>query len=169
MKQKQSKPAAYFDVPSMNVQATASQFKQFRTEVADAIRAKKGTSESINPQDFAEEIASIETGGGGYNKEEALFDFFEVDLTSDLLYQDTTFNSYVYGYEQHTPWAMKVKGGGYVDIWLMSHKMPFLGHGEEPVALMFKCGKGDMETQSFLGALKPITASEFYDGDIVLY
>ena len=58
-----SKAAAYFDVPAMNQQAIASQFKEFRTEVADAIRAKKGTTELIHPQDFAEEIASIETGG----------------------------------------------------------------------------------------------------------
>lgn len=36
----------------------------FLTDVADAIREKKGTSELINPQDFASEIASIESGGG---------------------------------------------------------------------------------------------------------
>lgn len=39
----------------------------FLTDVADAIREKKGTSGPINPQDFASEIASIESGGGnGY-------------------------------------------------------------------------------------------------------
>lgn len=37
----------------------------FMTDIADAIRAKKGTSEPINAQDFSAEIASIETGGGG--------------------------------------------------------------------------------------------------------
>ena len=36
----------------------------FLTDVADAIRAKKGTSAPINPQDFSAEIASIEGGGG---------------------------------------------------------------------------------------------------------
>ena len=36
----------------------------FLVDVADAIRAKKGTTEKINPQDFANEIASIESGGG---------------------------------------------------------------------------------------------------------
>jgi hypothetical protein len=39
--------------------------KDFLTDIADTIRAKKGTSEPINPQDFSAEIASIETGGGG--------------------------------------------------------------------------------------------------------
>lgn len=34
----------------------------FLTDVADAIREKKGTSEKINPQDFSEEIRSIESG-----------------------------------------------------------------------------------------------------------
>lgn len=36
----------------------------FLTDVANAIRAKKGTSESINAQDFADEIASLEGDGG---------------------------------------------------------------------------------------------------------
>ena len=35
------------------------------TDVANAIRKKKGTSGSINAQNFASEIASIETGGDG--------------------------------------------------------------------------------------------------------
>lgn len=36
----------------------------FLTDVADAIRAKKGTTDLINPQDFSSEIALIEGGGG---------------------------------------------------------------------------------------------------------
>lgn len=59
MKNIKSKPAAYFDVPSMNVQATASQFKRFRTEVADAIREKTGSTDAINPKDFGEEIKNL--------------------------------------------------------------------------------------------------------------
>ena len=39
----------------------------FLTGVANAIRAKKGTSALINPQDFESEIASI-GGGGGLEK-----------------------------------------------------------------------------------------------------
>ena len=35
----------------------------FLTDVADAIRDKKGTQALINPQDFSDEIASIQTGG----------------------------------------------------------------------------------------------------------
>lgn len=36
----------------------------FLTDVADAIRAKKGTTDKINPQDFASEIASIKSEDG---------------------------------------------------------------------------------------------------------
>ena len=38
--------------------------KDFLTDVADAIREKKGTTEKINPQDFSDEIRGIESGGG---------------------------------------------------------------------------------------------------------
>ena len=36
--------------------------KDFLTDVADAIREKKGTTELINPQDFGSEIRGIESG-----------------------------------------------------------------------------------------------------------
>ena len=39
--------------------------KDFLTDVANAIREKKGTTDLINPQDFSAEIASIQSGGGG--------------------------------------------------------------------------------------------------------
>ena len=40
----------------------STNLSDFLTEVAEAIRTKKGTSAQINAQDFPEEIASIETG-----------------------------------------------------------------------------------------------------------
>jgi hypothetical protein len=65
--------------------------KDFLTDLADAIREKKGTSGPINPQDFTSEIASIETGGGGiipdYYSEEGVLEykdavrFFDYDGT----------------------------------------------------------------------------------------
>lgn len=36
--------------------------QDFLTDVANAIRAKKGTTDKINPQDFSSEIASIQSG-----------------------------------------------------------------------------------------------------------
>ena len=38
--------------------------KDFLTDVADAIRSKKGSTELINPQDFSTEIASLSGSGG---------------------------------------------------------------------------------------------------------
>lgn len=38
--------------------------KDFLTDVADAIREKKGTAELINPQSFSDEIRAFEIGGG---------------------------------------------------------------------------------------------------------
>lgn len=43
----------------------ANNLKDHLKEVADAIRAKKGTSDLINPQDFATEIEGIGGSGGG--------------------------------------------------------------------------------------------------------
>lgn len=43
----------------------ANNLKDHLKEVADAIRAKKGTTELINPQDFATEIEGISGSGGG--------------------------------------------------------------------------------------------------------
>lgn len=51
----------------------------FLVDVADAIRAKKGTSELINPQDFSEEIRSIESGST--EVEEKDINFYDYDGT----------------------------------------------------------------------------------------
>lgn len=42
--------------------AKENNLKDLLTDVADAIREKKGTTELINPQDFGEEIRGIESG-----------------------------------------------------------------------------------------------------------
>ena len=44
--------------------AKTDNLTDFLTDVANAIREKKGTTGAINPQDFSSEIASIESGGG---------------------------------------------------------------------------------------------------------
>lgn len=54
----------------------------FLTDVADAIRAKKGTTEKINPQNFSAEIASIETGGGSVVENDLTF----YDYDGTILY-----------------------------------------------------------------------------------
>lgn len=52
----------------------------FLTDVADAIREKKGTTDKINPQNFSEEIRGIESGGV-VEKEYKDVNFFDYDGT----------------------------------------------------------------------------------------
>jgi hypothetical protein len=47
----------------------AENIVELLTDVADAIREKKGSTEPINAQNFADEIRSIEGGGGGVPSE----------------------------------------------------------------------------------------------------
>ena len=47
--------------------AKNNNLNDFLTDLADAIREKKGTTELINAQKFAEEIRSIEGGGDSFN------------------------------------------------------------------------------------------------------
>ena len=61
--------------------AKTDNLKDFLTDVANAIRAKKGTTALINPQNFSSEIASIETGGSG---------------TDTPIYYDTPYTFIVY-------------------------------------------------------------------------
>lgn len=42
--------------------AKDNNLQDFLTDIADAIREKKGTTEKINPQDFATEIANLSSG-----------------------------------------------------------------------------------------------------------
>lgn len=59
--------------------------QDFLTDVADAIRAKKGTTAKINPQDFSSEIASIQSGVEP--KETKDVNFYDYDGT--ILYSYT--------------------------------------------------------------------------------
>lgn len=45
--------------------ATADKLKKYVTDIADAIRAKEGSTEKINPQDFVQRIENLQVGGGG--------------------------------------------------------------------------------------------------------
>ena len=51
------------DTPSTPTIGPNAQLTEFLTGIADAIREKTGTSDPINPQDFATTIAEMQTGG----------------------------------------------------------------------------------------------------------
>lgn len=59
----------------------------FLTDVADAIREKKGTTDKINPQNFSEEIRGIESGGGITSWEWNDVNFYDYEGT--ILYSYT--------------------------------------------------------------------------------
>ena len=67
----------------------------FLTDVANAIRSKKGTTAKINPQDFSSEIASISTGGGGGSTSGAVsksdVNFYDYDGTLLHSYSKSAF------------------------------------------------------------------------------
>ena len=48
--------------------ATADKLKKYVTSIAEAIRAKEGSTALINPQDFVERIKSLEVGGASGSK-----------------------------------------------------------------------------------------------------
>lgn len=54
----------------------------FLTDVANAIRNKKGITALINPQDFSSEIASIESGGGGAEENNIGYNAVIADATA---------------------------------------------------------------------------------------
>lgn len=55
--------------------------KDFLTDVADAIREKKGTEDLINPQNFADEIRNLPNGGEVVEVEEKDVNFYDYDGT----------------------------------------------------------------------------------------
>lgn len=138
--------------------------KDFLKDVADTIREKKGIDDLINPQDFSNEIANMSGSG-----EEALFDFFEVDLSSNIIAQSQDYYDYIMGYSSDKPWAIKAQGGEFEVGWVMSTTMPWLGHGSSASAVMFQCIKGSISNKDFFGALKPVAASVFYSGVLDVY
>lgn len=92
--------------------------RTYLTGIADAIREKKGTTDPINAQDFASEISSISTGGGGTgdNPLQALVDGkgakgghylctqyqgTSIDFLSNIDFSNTTDMSYMFYYCQN--------------------------------------------------------------------
>lgn len=57
--------------------ARTDNLTNFLTDVAGAIKDKKGTTEPISPANFDTEIASIETGGSSYKIEDGRYFFYQ--------------------------------------------------------------------------------------------
>lgn len=88
----------------------------FLTDVADAIRAKKGTTGKINPQNFSKEIEAFEIGSGGgdnpiivTSEEEMDALLTEGNIGKYVKYVDTTEYEKVYSPVKH------FRAGSYID------------------------------------------------------
>ena len=68
--------------------AKTDNLTDFLTDLADAIREKKGITSAINPQDFSSEIASIESGGGAVVSA-SISDVNFLDYDGTILYSYT--------------------------------------------------------------------------------
>ena len=63
--------------------AKTDNLTDFMVDLADGIRAKKGTTEPINPQDFRKEIESI-SGGGGSGEVEGDWEYYDTSNADEV-------------------------------------------------------------------------------------
>ena len=59
--------------------ATADKLKKYVTDIANAIRAKEGSTEKINPQDFAQRIDNLQVGGGTDESGDSGWEYYKFD------------------------------------------------------------------------------------------
>ena len=81
--------------------AKDNNLQDFLTDIADAIREKKGTTEKINPQDFATEIANLSSGGGsGSGSESSISSWRYFDISNST--SDSSLMSMLISNYSHT-------------------------------------------------------------------
>ena len=81
--------------------AKNNNLKDFVTGIASAIREKKGTTELINPQDFENEIRTIQTGSdpaGGKSLAAQIIDRSVTDVTAGDLKGATKIGGYAFSH-----------------------------------------------------------------------
>ena len=124
----------------------------FLTDIANAIRSKKGITDPINPQNFSAEIASIKTGGGTVVEGEGAYKITFIDYDGTILkiqylnsgesatppstptHEHLTFNKWVGSYTNVT--KSRIVGAHYTS----SDGNVWLHHNEgEYVRLYFTC------------------------------
>lgn len=69
---------------------------EFLKGIADAIRAKKGTTETINAQDFATEIANLPSGGGSDELFKAVMERSATEFKSESITKVSQYTCYNY-------------------------------------------------------------------------
>lgn len=87
----------------------ANNLKDHLKEVADAIRAKKGTSDLINPQDFATEIEGISGSGGGESGGSNM-EYWDITAASGAIYEIAPFVTLLKYTKSETMYIQSVYG-----------------------------------------------------------
>lgn len=103
----------------------ADNLTDFLKDLANAIREKKGSSSLINPQDFSEEILSIQTGGGDDGDMTALIEGTLSHLSSPA----TTIRQYAFRGSTalksvDLPNVVKIEGNAFYGCGLVSAEFP---------------------------------------------
>ena len=95
--------------------ARTNSLTNFLTDVADSIRAKKGTTGEIQASNFDTEIASIETSGGNID------DYFSEEISAGSYYTSTTQSGW---YKNFIKWRSPLKVNG-TSCYAMFSNFPF--------------------------------------------
>ena len=87
--------------------ATADKLKKYVTDIANAIRAKEGSTEKIKPQDFVQRIENLKVGGG---TSESNIEYLDVS-GGDFAEQPASKSGLM-----RASSAIRIKGEGYLNI-----------------------------------------------------
>ena len=152
--------------------AKDNNLQDFLTDIADAIREKKGTTEKINPQDFATEIANLSSGDdSGSGSVDGKWEYYKIDrndasynentmskVNSSVTLVNMTIDNVVYIAPGVNTWITAVAIAGIPAKYKIGESVidtgSWLGNIKEADNLI-----GDNDNYSFL---KPITKEEFY-------
>lgn len=101
--------------------ATADKLKKYVTDIADAIRAKEGSTEKINPQDFVQRIENLQVGGGTSESSIEYLDVSGIDVSYEISmflgglakFTQTKFNSEELAYKGIADSFTMIKYRGY--------------------------------------------------------
>ena len=148
--------------------AKNNNLQDFLTDIANAIREKKGTTEKINPQDFAIEIANL-TGGEETSNVEYL-DIRNIERKYDLVWLSYNTSLVINGNHMIAPIGLMMVAGtdyhefinacAYVEIDLNSKRITV--EGNQIVSTSEFITLSGLMTQEQLDAIPRITKEEFY-------
>ena len=154
--------------------AKDNNLQDFLTDIADAIREKKGTTQKINPQDFATEIANL---SGGNTEETSNIEYLDISGVSDsrlkvaLVYNCIYLKGFIESYDAYvtgTPYIQYNNLNGDIDdvsqiaIALKDEMIMSMGGTIQSGPLEQNVKQNANVPKEQLDAIPRITKEEFY-------